>query len=622
MSRSHQQAPEGGATLLEVRHQAPSPRHILHTDRRALKCTTIAAFAVLGAGCAWRSPHGPSAPTQVDRIMQAYRSVDIQRGRLLIIADFEDPRQMSLFSFAGASNEGKMILDPKKGRPETGTGCLLLTVGSAGDTVVVANTDQSDWYLKRDWRPYDLLMMSVYVPKDDLSLEVGIGSGLAEQRAYAYSSMPLARGWNLVRLDLAEVAEQIPLDDIREIRLGISGADRPLQVRFDDILLAGNRVDLHGDSANKVGGLYVQQAGRHLNIGTGGRFEISFANGQITNWYNLAADPYRLRNLVRGTTLGPSPVVVDESGTRLGDFSELGRSVASRQHIVEMSAVRVVVESEWRFVNEANAPLDRCPFQRWVYTIYPTGQIFVMVEATAETDSWSPRLALAATFSSTAEEQVQTRVGGGAGGSAGERTGEASGASTSADPIFAAARNAASDAILLFIPYPSDPNTRIVEHVDGERRRTSFLVLSDAPRSALRKWICQMFVATSSAVDESEIRFRAMDYTTRGSLRMEIGKLPASEKATMRGDGFDPGGGSFVVAVEQNRARLTLDGRERPTYSPAFVVVGGQSGQSWVYADNLIFEPITRRQGGDIVFQLPGIVRKKVMIETLFRHAE
>lgn len=561
-----------------------------------------------------RSPHGPSAPTQVDRILQAYKSVDIQRGRLLIIADFEDAKQMSLFSLAGVSAEGKIALDPKKGRTETGTGCLLMTVGSAGDAAVIANTDQSDWYLKRDWRPYDLLMMSVHSPKDALSLEVGVGSGPTEQRMYAYSSTPLTRGWNLVRLDLAEVAEQIPLDDIREIRLAASGADKPVAVRFDDILLAGNRADLLGDSAKKSGDLYVQQAGRHWNIGSGGRFEISFANGQITNWYNLAADPYRLRNLVRGTTLGPSPVVVDESGMPLGDFSALGRSVAARQRIVEMNAVRVVVESEWRFVDEPNEALDRRPFQRWTYTIYPTGQIFAAVEATAETESWSPpRVALAVTISSAPEEQVQTRLGGVAASAAASEP-------TAPTVSFAAARSAVTDSLLLFVPYPSEPNTRIVEHADAVRRRTSFVALDDAAHSKVRKWVCAIVLATAGGTDDAEVLLRATDYTTPGPLRIEIGRPPTAGDALLRRDGFNPAGGTFVIATEQNRARFTLDGRERPSYFPAFEVVGGRGAQSWVYVDNLIFEPVWRPVNGPLVFQLSGIVRKPVMIETLFRH--
>jgi hypothetical protein len=572
-------------------------------------------------GCATRSPHGPSAPTQVDRIIQAYKSADIQRGRLLIIADFEDAKQMSLFSLAGVSAEGKIALDPKKGRTETGTGCLLMTVGSAGDTVVIANTDQSDWYLKRDWRPYDLLMMSVHSPKDDLSLEVGVGSGPTEQRMYAYSSTPLTRGWNLVRLDLAEVAEQIPLDDIREIRLAVSGADKPLLVRFDDLLLAGNRADLLGDSANKSGDLYVQQAGRHWNIGSSGRFEISFANGQITNWYNIAADPYRLRNLVRGTTLGPSPVVVDESGMPLGDFSALGRSVVARQRIVEMNAVRVVVESEWRFVDEPNEALDRRPFQRWTYTIYATGQIFAVVEATAETESWSPpRVALAVTFSSAPEEQVQTRLGGVAASGAASQPGEDSARATTSGPAFAAARSAVTDSLLLFIPYPSGPNTRIVEHTDAVRRRASFVALDDAAHCKVRKWVCAIVLATAGGTDDAEVLLRATDYTTPGPLRIEIGRSPTADDAVHRRDGFNPADGTFVIATEQNRARFTLDGRERPSYSPAFEVVGGRGAQSWVYVDNLIFEPVWRPVNGPLVFQLPGIVRKPVMIETLFRH--
>ena len=96
--------------------------------------------------------------------------------------------------------------------------------------------------------------------------------------------------------------------------------------------------------------------------------------------------------------------------------------------------------------------------------------------------------------------------------------------------------------------------------------------------------------------------------------------MAPSTDRTLRADGFDPASGSFLVAAEKNRVRITLDGRGRPTYSPAFQISGGKGGQSWVYVDNLIFEPVTRLGRGDVLFQLPGTVRKKVLIETLYRH--
>ncbi|MDO8631441.1 MAG: hypothetical protein Q7R41_13220, partial [Phycisphaerales bacterium] len=261
--------------------------------------------------------------------------------------------------------------------------------------------------------------------------------------------------------------------------------------------------------------------------------------------------------------------------------------------------------------------------QRWSYTIYPTGQIIAAIEATVETESWSPpRVALAVTFSSASEEQVQTRIEGVAAGAAASQPGESSARATIAGPAFAAARSVVTDSLLLFVPYPSEPNTRVVEHADAVRRRTSFVALDDAAHSKVRKWVCAIVLAAAAGTDDAEVLLRATDYTTPGPLRIEIGRPPTAGDAVLRRDGFNPAGGTFVIATEQNRARFTLDGRERPSYSPAFEVVGGRGAQSWVYVDHLIFEPVWRPLNGQLVFQLPGIVRKPVMIETLFRHDE
>ncbi|MEK7731570.1 MAG: hypothetical protein AAB363_06905, partial [Planctomycetota bacterium] len=275
----------------------------------ALSCVTL-----LGA-CGGAKNLPPSGPTRADILMQVYP--ELQTGRFVVIADFEDPKHMDLFQLISVSEQAKCVWDRKGGRVETGAGGLRLTAGSSDDTIVIANRPDAQWYLKRDWRPYDLLLMSVNAPQRGLALDVVMASGPPEQRVSAQSSIALQRGWNGIRIDLAEVAEQIPLDDVREIRLAVAGVSKPAQVRLDDILLTGNRVDLVGDSRSSNGALYVQQVGRRWNIGAGGRFELTFANGQITNGYNLAADPNRLRNLVQGTTLGPSPVVVGASGLAL-----------------------------------------------------------------------------------------------------------------------------------------------------------------------------------------------------------------------------------------------------------------------------------------------------------------
>ena len=575
----------------------------------------VSAFLCFGSllgACRALQHRGPSGPTRADILMQVYP--ELQTGRFVVIADFEDPKHMDLFQLISVSEQAKCVWDRKGGRVETGAGGLRLTAGSSDDTIVIANRPDAQWYLKRDWRPYDLLLMSVNAPQRGLALDVVMASGPPEQRVSAQSSIALQRGWNGIRIDLAEVAEQIPLDDVREIRLAVSGVSKPVQVRLDDLLLTGNRVDLVGDSRSSNGALYVQQVGRRWNIGAGGRFELTFANGQITNGYNLAADPNRLRNLVQGTTLGPIPVVVGASGlalslegSELGDFSPLGKSVVARQRIVEMNAVRAVVASEWRFVDDPDAPLDTRPFQRWVYSIYPSGQVFVTVEATGRTKSWSPPgLGLAVTIASSGDDPWQTNI--------------------SPAPVYATLRSQPRDTVLVYMLNPGSGSGPIVEQTDPQRRRVSLVAGPPSPGAPgeVVRWASQLVLGSSGEVADADAAARAVEYSQPAPIRVEVGSpvvlsLEGTGSASHRADGFDPSTGTYDLTPDQGRVRFVLDGRKRPFFSPAFRVLGAKDHEAWVYVNHLILSKVARDPAGNLVFQLPETIRQSTMVEVLFR---
>ncbi len=567
----------------------------------ALSCVTL-----LGA-CGGAKYLPPSGPTRADTLMQVYP--ELQTGRFVVIADFEDPIHMDLVRLIGVSEQAKCVLDRKGGRAETGAACMQLTAGSSEDAVVLANTSEAKWYLKRDWRAYDLLLLSVHAPTRGLALDLTIGSGPAEKRLSAQSSMALQRGWNGIRIDLAEVAEKISLDDVREIRLAVSGVTKPVELRFDDILLTGNRVDLLGDSRNTTGELYVQQAGRHWNVGAGGRFELTFANGQIISWYNLAADPNRVRNLVRGTTLGPSPVVVGESGSELGDFSALGKSVVARQRIVEMNAVRAVVASEWRFVDDPDASLNDRPFQRWAYTVYPSGQVFVAVEATGLTKSWTPPgLGLAVTFASSEDDgwKVQTAA-------STDATAEPS------KPVYATARSQPRDTVLVYMFDPASASARIAEQADSTVRRVSLIGTQERAPVEVTKWACQLVLGSAGEVSDADAEARAVQYAGAASIRVEVGSLVSGSPSSARGDGYDRSSGTFDLEPDQGRVRFVIEGQKRAMFSPAFRILGAKDQEAWVYVNHLILSNVARDPGGNLVFQLPGTIRQSTMVEVLLR---
>jgi len=567
---------------------------------------TLNCVTLLGA-CGGAKNRPLSGPTRADTLMQVYP--ELQTGRFVVIADFEDPNHMDLVRLIGATDQAKCVLDRKGGRAETGASSLRLTAGSSEDTLVLENNSESRWYLKRDWRAYDLLLMSVQVPAHGLALDLIIGSGPAEKRLSARSSIALQRGWNGIRIDLAEVAEKISLDDVREIRLAVSGVSKPSQLYFDDILLAGNRVDLLGDSRNTTGALYVQLAGRRWNVGAGGRFELTFANGQITSWYNLAADPNRVRNLVRGTTLGPSPVVVGASGSELGDFSALGKSVVARQRIVEINSVRAVVASEWRFVDDPDASLNDRPFQRWVYTIYPSGQVFVVVEATGSTKSWTPpSLGLAVTVASSADDEWKTQT--------------AAPTVATADPprpVCAMARSQPRDTVLVFMLDSPSASSRIVEKVDSTARHVSLILILENSPVEIAKWTCQLALASAGDISDADATARAAEYAGPASIRVEVGSPVAGSTLSSRTDGFDPSSGSYDLSPDQGRVRVVVEGQKRPVFSPAFRILGAKDQEAWVYVNHLIVGKVARDPGGNLIFQLPGTIRQSTMVEVLLR---
>ncbi len=571
----------------------------------------VASAAVLGVVCGCslfnRKPSGSA--TQFDRLMKAYP--EMRSGRFAVIADFEDPAHMDLVQFISVSSKSSCGLDHRRGRPATGRSCVALTCGSDADTLVLNNEHAEDWYLKRNWRGFDLLLMSIHTPQPGLRATIQIAAGSGPQRLTVESSIPLNRDWNTIRLDLAEIGEHLPLDDVQEIRIAFLGMKKPIRVAVDDIVLVGNRRDLFGDSKNESGELYVQQVGRRWNIGAGGRFELTLANGQIVQWYNLAEDPYRLQNLVQGTTLGPSPVALHPPDPNDGDFAGFGTAVIVHPQLLEMNRVRIVLASEWRYVDQAaTASIERRPFQRWVYTVYPTGQLYAGIEFTANTAAWSPGpLGLAVTMAVSDERDMQTY------------TVSNADAASGAHPIFARIRNQPADSCLLFVPAFSDPLPRFVTRRDKERRRVSMVAVRPMDDREVDSWACHLRISGNHDVSDEESAARALAYQQPDPPRLELGSFVRNADGRTISDGFDPAAGCWVIAPDRGRVRLYVDGRKQPAYTPAFQIINTENRQAQVYVNHIVFDRFDYDANRNVVFQLPETIRDDILIEVLFRRS-
>ena len=551
---------------------------------------------VIFCGCRQPTVQINNAPTHIDRLIGFYPV--LAGGRFATIADFENPAHMELFQLISVSDKARCVLHPGRGRRETGGGCLLFTSGSTHDTVVLNNTHADQWYLKRDWREYDLLLMSVYSPAGHLYLDITVAGGPPQHESAAAASIPLSRGWNELRLDLAEIGERIPLDDVQEIRLAVSPVSGTVQLRFDDILLTSHRHTLFGDSADRTGGLYVEQVGRRWRVGAGGfgaDFELTFANGQIIEWFNPAVDPHRLHNLVRGATLTPQPVLPNDAVP--------STAVAVRSRIVEMNPVRVVIESTWQLTDDSTADAsfgrsDQPPFRRWVHTIYPTGQVYVSVEAAASSG-------LAVTLANDAEHPFNINVT------------EADHADSTATPAYATAGSEPLNAMLLYTVAGVGRSIRMTESetdsddvsASASPRRVTFTAGGSTPTEDAVQWSCHLLLGAAGNITRKDVQRRVVEYVFPAPLEMKVGSVVS----------FNHNAGCYVISPDQGRVRFMLDGQQAPRFSPAFrILTGSEHGRFWVYVNHALFDRVARDAEGHLMFQLPGVIDHPTLVEVFF----
>jgi len=111
---------------------------------------------------------------------------------------------------------------------------------------------------------------------------------------------------------------------------------------------------------------------------------------------------------------------------------------------------------------------------------------------------------------------------------------------------------------------------------------------------------------------------RAQAYADPVSPRARIGLLESTAATAEGARGFDPATGVFALEPEGNRVVVALEG-EPPLFSPSFSVTREGNSRAWVYVNHTILEPVALGRERDLVFQVPGAVRKPAVVEVLLR---
>lgn len=571
----------------------------------------LAVVLASGLGCVSPGPRDWDPTAQADRLRSSYP--DLSSGRFAVIADFERENHTELFRLTAPSRQGRLRVDAGRGWEPTGSRGLTVGLGGPDDVLVASNANVTHWYLKRDWREYDLLIMHVHAPPGGFELEVGIAAESDGRHGVVQALLPLRSGWNLVRLDLGEVAEHLPLDDITEIRWSAPSATEPVEWVLDDVILANNTADLFGRSDGPDGEMFVRRRGRRWSVGAAGRFELGFGGGQILQWHDLATDPNRLNNLVANTILGPSPVVMpaDEfspGSESAGDFVELGETVVARQRVSEVSPVRVVVETEWRFAPRgASETAADGPFQRWTYTIYPSGSVYCHVHCTTASGDWRPDdIGLAVSradrgnleFFSHPPAQLRDEGRLRHVSFAGIRPSDVTGAS------------------LLFTMHDARRAPQLDFFQEPEAGRATVVASGGRVHYDADEWSALLCVWPPETGTGLHPANRSLDYSfPTERITIGTGRRILDDTGDANADGFNEQRGCHVLAAESRRVSVELNGSELPLYSPAFVIRETAGLTGWVYLDSDALEVTGRDANGDLLFQIPQTVTGRLRVD-------
>jgi hypothetical protein len=590
-----------------------------HAEFGPMARTTVAILAmVCMGGCAARTAdrYLGAAP---EKLVGEYS--DLIENQYTVIADFETAHQLQLFSIEGPDSPEKFKRDHKSGVPLTGANGLRFVLRSSADTLVGDNRNEPTLRLVGDWRDYRLLQTSLYCPLKGLELEIAIGSGSGDEGAEALSLVPLKQGWNLLRLDLSDAAPVVDLSNVTRLSWRIIELAAPVELFIDDIILADNRTTFSGTPGEGEGGLYVQQEGRLINVGSPGRFELGFGNGQIVRWYALDRDRNKSVNLVGSAgALGPIPVVLtdpdqvfDEDVPFVSDgFSSLGGLVSARQRIIEANNVVVIVECTWAFPDSVQDVVDhRTPFQRWTYTIYQTGQVFVTVECTSERGEFKPESIGMVVSRRLVDDMV---------------AGKHEPAGLHKDALlqhlsFAWLEEPKTKTGLFWVVYNSRQYPQLRGMVDEKSDITSVAAFGGRVDYPVHRAASMFTVWPPGNCEESKRESQAIYYCQKMDVAIVVGELLTATKGDGDGNGFNEGLGAYMIKPDANQVHISLDGRRQPLVDPVFCIEGVEGREASVYFDYAIHQNVAQLSDGRLLIQIPQTITGESVLEVYLKNA-
>jgi hypothetical protein len=582
-------------------------------------------MAIFGCGCAVQTKSRNIESTRQDFLDQYAELLD---GKVALIADFEDQDQELLFDVVSAS--GRALAKIERLSARSNRSALNCTLVDPNDAVIIDNSRTVNAALKRDWRDFDLLLARILAPDRPVVIDVYIASGLNDSRMQTGTTVPLEKGWNFVRLDLSEAVERIDMSDIRQISFKLAGKDTPAAVEkrgstqepvsmvIDDIILAQNRGILYGRPDNNDGSMYVQNQGRRWRVGAGGNFELVFSQGQIVGWYDLIKDTQRTTNLVMSCAMGPMPTVLPEFPGEIDehapDFTDFGATVHTRQRVIEMNNVRVIIECEWSYSKDPSQAPSGEPIHQWRYAVYRTGQMYIDLKCRTRIGDWSVDsvgLALCVDQILGAENTEHS-------------TAQLESPEELRHVCFAAAADRSGTPAILFVAHDgrSAPQANVIS--DPRENRLILLLSGGRIDQPTQHWSCMVNLRPSQHDPEYHFGREALAYAEPMLPSIQGGRIKRGVNGDSDEDGFDESLGTYHIDAFEEPLTITFNrsdpGKDKQTHqrveSPAIAVHGVQAThiRATVNGRQLPDSQTAVTSTGEFLLQLPGPINSKTEV--------
>jgi hypothetical protein len=576
----------------------------------ALLILCAAASGCQQLGWTKPSPLGPVA----DRLRAAYP--DLQGGKFIIIADFEQPEQQYLFRTEPGPPPPRV--STRRSRPETGAGALHFVLPSTKDRLIADNTQALGWHLPSDWRGYWVLLMSVYAEEPCNRFAFGVKSGRTQPRRFELAGLTLKTGWNLLRIDLAEVGASVDMSDIQQLTWWCADMAEPAKFYLDDIILADNAQNLLASPEAPAGSMFVQRRGRHLRVGVTGRFELVFSRGRLSQWYALGGYPQGRRQLAGSDGIGPHLLALSQPNegapidlARSTDWSALGPVVQAESRLVAVNEERVVLEGRWIYGGAApssdsyDTQSGTTRQQRCVYTVTRQGRIYMQMDSALQHGEWRPddvgfaiSLDPAAGFETLLPPAEQSP----------DRT----------SPSFALhARTEARSADLLLVMHRPDHAPKHRQLLNGQNRVAGSVAFGGRPAGAQARWAMMLVLWPPDIDSLAEALPIAADYCTGPAPEVAVGRLVRDVLGDFDNDGFNESAGYYTVALDGNVARFVIDGRDQLRFYPTFKVRGTAGKRCWAYADGKLVTHTWLGPDGVLFMQIDRVLDKAVTVEVV-----